>query len=101
MTYPPSLLVRSGRRFGAGPGHQPATPGLGRALTIALLLGLCTALVVLPACVATLSMVSGVRLDVLVDPWVTRLTVMPVLETGRMLMTVALAATIIRSPEFV
>lgn len=94
-TYPPSLLG-SGRRYCAGPGLAPSTPeGLGRALGIALLVGLATALMISPALFATLSM----TLDLQVASWLTGLKVMPVLEAGRVLVTVALVAKVVATKE--
>jgi hypothetical protein len=96
MTLPPSLLVRSGRRFGAGPGHLiPTVEGFGRRLLIALVAGACTALMVSPAVIAIFS--TGLHLHI--APWLTRLTVMPVLEAGRLVTTVVLVAKVIVTQE--
>src|SRR5260370_15566168 len=60
VTCPPSLLVRSGRRLGAGPGHQASAPErLGRALAAALPVVLCTALMASPALLAAMWAVSA------------------------------------------
>jgi len=100
VTCPPSLLVRSGRRIGAGPGHQASAPeGLGRALAAALLAVLCTALMVSPALLATLSTVFVGRLHLQTVPWVEPLKGIPVLEAGRLLVTVALVTKVIRTKE--
>jgi hypothetical protein len=82
---PPSLLG-SGRRIGAGPGLQ---------CLIVLVAGLCVVLMVSPVLIATLSMV----LDVQIAPWLTRLKVIPVLEAGRVLVTVGLVTRVIGTRE--
>lgn len=99
MTYPLSLLG-PGRRIGAGPGFQPcASKGLGRALAIALLVVLCSALVVAPAVIATVSMVLVSRMQVQTAAWVGHLKLMPVLEGGRVLVTVALVTKVVKTKE--
>ncbi|HLQ16332.1 MAG TPA: hypothetical protein VK256_10815 [Candidatus Eisenbacteria bacterium] len=100
MTYPPSLLVRSGRRLGAGPGHQASAPeGLGRALAAALLVVLCTALMVSPALLAAMWVVFAGGLVEQPAPWVEHLHGIPVLEAGRVLVTVALVTKVTRAKE--
>jgi len=100
VTYPPSLLVRSGRRIGAGPGHQASAPeGLGRALAAALLVVLCTGLMVSPALLAVIWVVFAGRPVEQPALWVERLHGIPVLEAGRVLVTVALVTKVTRTKE--
>jgi hypothetical protein len=99
VTYPLSLLD-PGRRIGAGPGFQPsASKGLGRALAIALLLVMCSALMLAPAVIATVSMVLVSRMQVQTAPWVGHLKLMPALEGGRVLVTVALITKVVKTKE--
>jgi hypothetical protein len=91
----PSLLG-SGRRIGAGPGLRAATAeGFGRAFATTLVVGLCTVLMASPALLAALSIV----VDLQIAPWLTRLKVMPVLEAGRLLVTLVLATRVIATKE--
>jgi hypothetical protein len=52
-----------------------------------------------PALIATVSMVLVSRMQVQAAPWVGHLKLMPVLEGGRVLVTVALVTKVVKTKE--
>jgi hypothetical protein len=52
-----------------------------------------------PAVIATVSMVLVSRMQVQTAPWVGHLKLMPVLEGGRVLVTVALVTKVVKTKE--
>jgi hypothetical protein len=100
LTRPPSPLVRSGRRSRAGPGHQFGCPlYFARPIASLIVIGLVATLVLVPALVAVLSVILAGRL---VGPSVQPtmpFDLAPVLESGRVLFTLALAIKVMRTKE--
>jgi hypothetical protein len=100
MTPPPVPLVGSGRRPSAGPGRQlgqaRCTTHLAGGLVVG---GLAATLMVSPALIAVLAMIFAGRLDVASAQPMLPFQLVPVLELGRVLLTVVLAAHVIRATE--
>jgi ABC-type proline/glycine betaine transport system permease subunit len=100
MTHPPFPLVSSGRRPGAGPGRQPGQPPVARRGYAGLMLaGLAAILIVSPAMVAVLSMVfAGGIGQPSVQP-IIPFHLVAILESGRFLLALALAPSVMRATE--
>jgi hypothetical protein len=101
MTALPTPVVRSGRRLGAGPGHHAL--GLewlnGRPIAALLVISVAMAMMAAPGIVATLSMILGDRLDGPGAPWPMPFDVALVIESGRILLTLALATVVTKATE--
>jgi hypothetical protein len=100
MTQPSPPLVRSGRRPCAGPGHQFDRPSFFTQLTAGLLvIGLAATLMSIPAVVAVMSMIFADRLETPSVESNTPVALAPVLALGRVLFTLALATSVVRTAE--
>lgn len=100
MTLSPSPLVGSGRRPGAGPGRQFGPPlDVTHQISSLVVIGLAVTLMVGPALVAVLAMIFAGRLDAPRVQPILPVQVVPILELGRVLLTVVLAANVIRATE--
>jgi hypothetical protein len=101
LTRPPSPLVRSGRRSCAGPGHQFGRPLYSaRPIASLIVIGLVATFVLGPALVAVLSIIFAGRLDGPNAQPIVPFNLVPILETGRVLVTLALATKLIRTREW-
>lgn len=100
MTRPLPPLVRSGRRQCAGPGHQFCRPPFSiRPIASLIVIGLAATLMLSPAVVGVLSMIFARQLD---GPGVQPIVPLPlvsILESGRVLCTLALATKVMRTSE--
>ena len=94
MTRPPFPLVVSGRRPSAGPEHQF---GRMQASATLIVIALVATLLLGPALIAVLSMIFAGRLD---GPSVQPIVPFQlILESGRVLVTLALVAKVIKTGE--
>jgi hypothetical protein len=101
MIASPTPVVRSGRRLGAGPGHHALIPEWlsGRSVAALLLIGVAMAMMAAPGIVAASSMILGDQLNSPRAPWAMPFGAALVIESGRVLLTLALAAGVIRTTE--
>jgi hypothetical protein len=100
VNQPPYPLVSSGRRPSAGPGPQSARPSLSiRPAASLIVIGLAATLMLSPAILAVLSMISSVRLDELGVQSIVPFHLASILESGRLLFTLALATKVMRATE--
>jgi hypothetical protein len=100
MTPPPFPLVGSGRRPSAGPGRQLGPPLHGaHPISTLVVGGLAATLMVSPAAISVLAMVLAGRLDATGVQPILPFQLVPILEVGRVLVTVVLAASVIRATE--
>lgn len=100
MTPSPFLLVGSGRRPSAGPGRQFGPPlHATHPISSLVVIGLAATLMVSPALVAVLAMIFAGRLDAASVEPILPFQLVPILELGRVLLTVVLAANVIRATE--
>jgi hypothetical protein len=100
MTLSPSPLVGSGRRPSAGPGRQFGPPlSATHPFSSLVVIGLAATLMVGPALIAVLAVIFAGRLDAPRVQPVLPVQLMPILEFGRVLLTLVLAAKVIRTTE--
>jgi len=100
MTRPPFPLVSPGRRPSAGPGRQFGRPSFSMRSTASLIvLALAATLMLSPVVIAVLSMIFTGRLaQPSLQPIVPIHPVL-ILESGRVLFTLALATKVMRTTE--
>jgi hypothetical protein len=101
INRPSTPVVRSGRRLSAGPGHHSPVPGrlYVRPIATLLVVGLAMALMVGPGLVALLSMIWAGRPDEpKAFPFIP-VDVMLLLGSGRIVLAMALAHSVIRAEE--
>ena len=100
MNQPPYPLVSSGRRPSAGPGPQFGRPSFSiRPAASLIVIGVAVALMLSPAIVAVLSVTFAGRLDELGVQSIVPFHLASILESGRVLLTAALATKVIRATE--
>jgi hypothetical protein len=100
VNQPPYPLVSSGRRPSAGPGPQFARPSLSiRPAASLIVIGVAAALMLSPAIVAVLSVTFAGRLDELGIQSIVPFQLVPIIESGRLLFTLALATKVMRATE--
>jgi hypothetical protein len=100
MTLPPIPLVGSGRRPGAGPGRQSGpSPRFAQPIAGLVVIGLAGILMVGPALISVLAMTFAGRLDAPGVQLTVPFQLAPILELARVLLTVVLAAKVIRATE--
>ncbi len=100
MNQSPYPLVSSGRRPSAGPGHQSGRPSFSiRPASSLIVISVAAVLMLSPAIVAVLSVTVAGRLgEVDVQPMVP-FHLGSILESGRLLFTMALATRVMRATE--
>jgi hypothetical protein len=100
MTLSPLPLEGSGRRPSAGPGRQLGTQlSIPRPIASLVVVVIAATLVVGPPLVAVLPAILFGRVDAPGVPAILPVQLVPMLALGRVLLTVFLAAKVIRSPE--
>jgi hypothetical protein len=100
VNQPPYPLVSSGRRPSAGPEPQSARPSFSRRPAAGLIvIGVAAALMLSPAIVAVLSVTMAGRFDQLGIQSTVPFHLVPIFESGRVLITAALATKVMRATE--
>ncbi len=100
MTLPPIPLVGSGRRPSAGPGRQfGPSPRFAQPIAGSVVIGLAAILMAGPALIAVLAITFAGRLDAPGVQLTLPFQLAPILEFARVLLTVVLAAKVIRTTE--
>jgi hypothetical protein len=100
MTLSPLPLESSGRRPSAGPGRQSGPQlYIARPIASLVVVGLAATLMVGPSLIAVLPAVVAGRLAAPSVPAIMPIQLVAMLEVGRALLTVVLAAKIVRTTE--